>query len=187
MSIETVIREWDRPDAPLHPTIGTDAYWTSAVTWGHVGWLKEHFPPPATLLDFGCGDGRVLCHLLDAGYQAEGYDTCSASLDRLLAHRPDAVVHRTLPKKKYDLVIMLAVLIHYDHVDGMTVAKQAWDMVKSGGVLWAGVSYGDEVRAGELGNNIWPVGSIVLPDAEILIESRYPSEDQVFRKRGRRR
>ena len=182
MSVGDVIAMWDRPDAPLHPSIGTDLYWDSAVASGHLAWFRNMFPPPRTVLDFACGDGRLLVHLREAGYDVEGYDTCAASLARLAEHCPEAIAFNTLPDKAYDLVLMVAVLIHYDHVDGMSVVEQAWKMVAPGGYLYAGVPYGDEVKAGSLGLNIWPVGSIVLPDAEVVLQTLYPCEHQVFRK-----
>jgi 2-polyprenyl-3-methyl-5-hydroxy-6-metoxy-1,4-benzoquinol methylase len=172
VTVQDVIKEWDREDAPPHTTLGTDAYWDSAVVWGHVDWITDYFPPPKTMLDFGCGDGRVLGHLMDRGYEIEGYDTCQASLDRLVEHRPDAIVHNTLPDKQYDVVLLVAVLIHYDSVDGLEVAKQAWNLVKPGGSLYALVSY------------VWPEGTLAkLPDSTVRIERRYPSEVQVLRKR----
>lgn len=182
MTVENVIGEWNRPDAPLHPTMGTDDYWMSAIASGHVAFITEHFPAPCRVLDFACGDGRVLTHLMDAGYEVEGYDTCPAAIERLKAHRPDAIASTKMPRRKFDVVLMLAVLIHYDATDGMEVVRQAWDRVRVGGQLYAGVPYGKEQQAGALGLNIWPEGSIALGNAETVLDSTYPSEHHIFRK-----
>jgi len=44
------------------------------------------------ILDVGCGTGRVLIHLAQAGYQVHGIDRDSAMLGRL-AHKPQGMPH----------------------------------------------------------------------------------------------
>lgn len=66
-------------------------YASSAIVWD-VDWLRSHvdalLAPRARVLDFGCNAGRVLHHLVEAGYSAIGVDI-----------NADAIAHgqRTFP------------------------------------------------------------------------------------------
>ena len=46
-----------------------------------AGPLESLVPPPAHVLDLGCGTGNLVCHLAAAGYQVVGAEASAAMLD----------------------------------------------------------------------------------------------------------
>jgi SAM-dependent methyltransferase len=72
------------------------SYWSDAgttKTFGHplnLGWL-EAAGPGATVLDYGCGYGRLAGELLAAGYtDIEGFDVSAPQIERARREQPGA-------------------------------------------------------------------------------------------------
>ena len=75
--------------------------------------IKELVPPPALLLDFGCGLGKFMAHASKQGYQCEGYEL--SDFARTFARGTGATVYDSLeaiPSGKYDIVTAVEVLEH---------------------------------------------------------------------------
>lgn len=65
--------QWDQnyaPDGRMSARIGR-----------FVGELREHVPPPAQVLDFGCGTGQIARALAKAGWEVTGCDISKGMLD----------------------------------------------------------------------------------------------------------
>lgn len=66
-----------------------------------LDWIRNHLPKTARGLDYGCGEGPVLAHLL----YAQGYDV--TLYDPYFAPNPEAL------KKTYDYVVAIEVVEHF--------------------------------------------------------------------------
>ncbi|MEP7028939.1 MAG: class I SAM-dependent methyltransferase [Candidatus Eisenbacteria bacterium] len=137
--------------------------------------LRGRIAPSMRVVDAGCGSGRNLVYLLQAGYEVFAADADSIAITtvRQLAARlaprlaPDnfriePVEHMMFPDAFADVVLSSAVL-HFArddaHFDVMLAAM--WRVLKPGGVLFCRLasSIGLEGRAQALGN-----GRYLLPD-----------------------
>ncbi|HST47578.1 class I SAM-dependent methyltransferase [Jatrophihabitans sp.] len=56
---------------------------------GEAGFCAGLLPPPATVLDAGCGTGRVAARLADLGYRTLGVDVDASMLAEARRARPD--------------------------------------------------------------------------------------------------
>jgi SAM-dependent methyltransferase len=110
-----VERAWDvaNPKA-IHPTrnISEAAYWASGDHQALT--LADELPADGRILDYGCGDGRVLKPLRSLGVDVAGADTSIAMLMRLGDDVPSQLVDGPI-EGKFDAVYALAVLIHHDY------------------------------------------------------------------------
>jgi SAM-dependent methyltransferase len=82
-----------------------------------AGWLSRHVEPQALILDYGCGYGRTLEDLSEAGYQKTiGVDSSEGMLARCRSLHPHQSLIRsdghTLPFKDnaFDAVLLFALL-----------------------------------------------------------------------------
>lgn len=153
---EQVARDADDgvAQALIHPsgTAGPDAYRETGRSQATDLTLLafEHLEPRIedhdriAVLDYGCGDGRVLLELDPAVFLLWGTDTSPGMLDRVRAragafpkggipielHAPDALEGVT-----FQLVYCLAVLIHLGWNDGADLVRQMASHVAPGGLL----------------------------------------------------
>jgi SAM-dependent methyltransferase len=103
--------------------------------------LAAHFsPPPASLLDFGCGAGQLIDEALAAGYDAHGVDTFERDWAKF--HPPSSRVRKietgsTLPfdANTFDVVTANQVFEHVEDLE--TAATQIARVVKPGAILIA--------------------------------------------------
>ena len=75
--------------------------------------INELMPPPAKLLDFGCGLGGLMKVLDNAGYHTEGYEV--SEFGRMFAQKNGFTVYDSLekiPENAYDIVTAIEVLEH---------------------------------------------------------------------------
>ncbi len=112
--------------------------------------LRGRIPPGARLLDAGCGGGRNIRYLLDAGYDVAAVDADPTSIDavrRLAAQlnpalsaaqfRHEAVEAMTFDDASMDGVLSIAVL-HFAQSDAQFEAmlRSMWRVLKPGGLFF---------------------------------------------------
>jgi len=98
-----------------------------------VPYVPVHDPPPrARVLDFGCGEGKFLDRLQDAGWETYGIEP-STSVP-FLRHRR---LERPPQDGTFDFVILHHVLEHV--TDPLDILRQLAGALREGGVLFVGV------------------------------------------------
>ena len=112
--------------------------------------LRGRLAPGSRILDVGCGSGRNLVYLLQAGYQVFGLDPDATSIravqqlaSRLAAHLPsdnfrvEAIEHSSFPDAFADVVLSSAVL-HFARDDAQFTAmlRGTWRVLRPGGLLF---------------------------------------------------
>lgn len=111
--------------------------------------LRGRIAPGMRVLDAGCGDGRNLVYLLQAGYDVFGVDASPISIDRVrqlssnLAPRLPAdnfrvepIEEMTFPDGFADVVLSSAVL-HFarDDAEFSAMLRGTWRVLRPGGML----------------------------------------------------
>jgi tellurite methyltransferase len=111
--------------------------------------LRGRIVPGMRVLDAGCGDGRNLVYLLQAGYDVFGVDANPTSIDRVrrLAStlapqlptgnfRVESIEQMTFPDSFADVVLSSAVL-HFAHDDAefSAMLHGTWRVLRPGGML----------------------------------------------------
>lgn len=145
-----VIKAWRRADpSHIHPLkhVSDDAYWASGVSQAEQA--AQWIPDKGTVIDFGCGDGRLSLPLSLFGYKVIAVDASLEMLKRLLANQRNrgGKVFRTVQSDGLDLaevidepvdaVVCRAVLIHHSHADVAKLVASFSSVLKPGGVLIA--------------------------------------------------
>lgn len=143
MSLADITGAWDRADpAAIHPTrrISEDAYRESGEA--QAAMLATVLEPACSVVDFGCGDGRVTVPLSAHGFDVTGADASPNMLRRLRERAPGT---RTVNSDGTDLadrlgsqvdaVVCLAVLIHHDYEAGARIITGLTEAVRAGGAL----------------------------------------------------
>lgn len=148
MNLQDVVQAWDRADPKyIHPTReheSEEAYWDSGEA--EVGRFIGHLSPGATVLDFGCGDGRVAIPLHRRGFHVIAADSSVTMLNRLTEREPDIDTIRTdgsdlverlgdLALDDVDAVLCLAVLIHHDYACAERILTSLVEALRPGGLL----------------------------------------------------
>jgi SAM-dependent methyltransferase len=109
-----------------------------------LDWLRRYSNPQARILDYGCGYGRTLAELSEAGFQnLVGVDFSERMLARALLAVPRAALVRndgySLPFKNecFDVVLLLALLtcIPEDNQQRLLLAE-AERVLRPGGLLY---------------------------------------------------
>jgi SAM-dependent methyltransferase len=134
-----------------HDTAAQIEYWDRVANekrFSHplrLGWLKQYLKNPrARILDYGCGYGRTLANLSQAGFQnLVGVDFSEAMLGRCRLGVPSASLIRndghTWPIKNgcCDAVLLFAVLTCIPESDDQRVLlKGAERVLRPGGLLY---------------------------------------------------
>lgn len=106
------------------------------------------------LLEIGCGSGLLLAHFRDAGYDVEGVELSAAAAAHGREHyglpiRTGRVEELPLERERYDAVVLVNVLEHILEPDAL--AARAYEMLRPGGCLVAGVPVIDSAYARLLG------------------------------------
>ena len=111
--------------------------------------LRGRIMPGMRVLDAGCGDGRNLVYLLNAGYDVFGVDTNPTSIDRvrrlastLAPHLPaanfrvESIAQMTFPHDFADVVLSSAVL-HFarDDAEFSAMLRGTWRVLRPEGLL----------------------------------------------------
>lgn len=100
----------------------TQDYWEGAgaeKSFAHplrLNWLRPRLEPSARILDYGCGYGRVLLALREAGFtDVAGIDASGAMIARGRREHPELHLLRGTaplpdPDSSYDAILLIAVL-----------------------------------------------------------------------------
>ena len=130
-----------------------EAFWEG--TRGHdvrqnIEALLRHLPvpPPATLLDLGCGPGRDLKTFRSLGHVAIGFEGSPRFAAMARAHsgcevREGNLLAMSLPPACFDGVFANAVLFHVPSRELPRVLRELHATLKPGGVLFASNPRGD--------------------------------------------
>lgn len=147
-SFDDVVRSWQVADVThIHPlrNVSDEAYWESgrAQALEAAIWIPEG----GTVLDFGCGDGRLTIPLAKLGYDVVGVDASPAMLERVrvAADRENVPVAlyqsdgMWLPDniRPVDAVVARAVFIHHDYESVTAIVKNLAGLLKPSGYLVA--------------------------------------------------
>lgn len=150
-TFKDVVEGWQvAPVTAIHPLahVSDEAYWDS----GRAQALEaaEWIPDGGTVMDFGCGNGRLTIPLAKLGYNVIGVDASPAMLDRVRTHADkdqlavtlhlsDGVNLKTdLPVTSWgriDTIVCRAVLIHHDYEGVTELVNELVDVLKPGGFL----------------------------------------------------
>jgi SAM-dependent methyltransferase len=113
---------WTDPQEPGN--LATDYIEAPGRSEYLIGLFRDHFEPPASVLEVGCNVGRNLHYALEAGYDAGGIEISEKAIEEMRSAYPDvaerATLHvgpveeiiKTLPDDSEDAVFTLAVLEH---------------------------------------------------------------------------
>jgi SAM-dependent methyltransferase len=124
------------PRQAAAPVVYANGGGPDASSCGDVAWLADLLPPPpARVLDAGCGEGALSRRLADAGYSVTSIDADPAAVSAarsagVPAVRADLAVYDDEP---FDAVVMLLSL-HHMHPLG-TALDQATHLLRPGGTL----------------------------------------------------
>ena len=140
LSYGDVVDAWDRADPRhIHPSRdeSEQSYWDSGRCQAQQ--LDRAFRGvgvDGTVLDYGCGDGRVAIPMADLGWHVVAADTSPRMLARLRSHAGDTVeVADAAALPQVDAAYCLAVLIHHSYVDARRIVQRVADAVRPGGLL----------------------------------------------------
>jgi SAM-dependent methyltransferase len=123
-----------------HQAFGSGWLKTAVTHWSFhevlYSMILRHWPPPARILDVGCGPGWSDCYLASAGYEVTGVD----NEPRLVEHARDLALRLSVAARfetasafdlshfygQYDLAYSCGVLEHFDReVTVRLLAEQA--------------------------------------------------------------
>jgi tellurite methyltransferase len=167
----------------LHSTFGAiDIYLFDQI-------LRGRIPPGARVIEAGCGGGRNIHYLLQAGYDVSAVDADAYAIDAV--RRLAATLAPTLPPAQFlvepveemsfpaesaDVVLSIAVL-HFalDDAQFAAMVHRMWRVLRPGGILFCRLasSIGMEARMQRLSRrrHLLPDGSErYLVDEELLLD-----------------
>ena len=99
-----------------------------------VGYVAAHHPPPARVLDLGCGTGVLASHLAGAGYSVVGADPSAGMLEVMRTRAPEVESVQAsgtdLPfaDGEFDLSVSVATMHHI--ADAGDVARALAEMAR---------------------------------------------------------
>jgi SAM-dependent methyltransferase len=119
----------------------------------NVAALLRHIasPPPASILDLGCGPGRDLAAFRALGCEAIGLDGAETFVRMAREHSGCEVWHADLldlelPPARFDGVFANAVLFHVPSQELPRVLLQLHRTLKAGGVLFCSNPHGPDIE-----------------------------------------
>jgi 2-polyprenyl-3-methyl-5-hydroxy-6-metoxy-1,4-benzoquinol methylase len=107
-----------------------------------VAYVRNKLPAGASVLDYGCGPGHLLPHLLDAGFVVNGADITldtigsAVTLEGYGNFKGFDTIDSLLRKgQQFDVVFLLEVIEHLDDDWLEKTLRQARGLLKKGGLL----------------------------------------------------
>lgn len=149
MDFDSVVTAWDKaPVTAIHPlrNVSDTAYWDSGRAQAVDA--ARHIPEGGSVVDFGCGDGRIAIPLARMGFHVYAVDASAAMLKRVKTHatrenvplvtvKSDGLNLATKFLVPVDAVVCRAVLIHHIHEDVVRLVHNLTSVLKPGGFLVA--------------------------------------------------
>ena len=135
-----------------HYEARADFFWEGTrdhdVSQNREALLRHVGPPPARILDLGCGPGRDLIAFGEAGYQAVGLDGAPRFCEMAREHSGCEVLQQdmlalALPEAHFDGVFANASLFHVPGQELPRVLLEVRAALRPGGVLFASNPRGD--------------------------------------------
>lgn len=145
LNLSAVVAAWDDADADaIHPLrrISVDAYWASGMAQAVEA--ATYLPEGGTVIDYGCGEGRLSIPLTQLGYTVTAVDSSQTMIDRLKQNEADhtvtvsQIIHTdglSLQVEPVDAVVCRAVLIHHSQTDQSRIVGMLAAVLKPGGHL----------------------------------------------------
>ena len=107
-------------------------------------WLTDHLPLSARIVDIGCGYGRTLLQLLEAGFtNCVGMDFSAGMLDRCRHEVPDAALVQNdghgmpLQQASADAVLLFAVLTCVPgDAEQLALMNEVWRILRPNGLFY---------------------------------------------------
>lgn len=150
LDFEGVVQAWNAAgEESIHPlwSVDQNRYWESGRFQAQQ--ITQYAPEGARVVDFGCGNGRLTIPLVQLGYDVLAVDSSATMLDRLEKNARAAGVGVTgaqsdgsdlttiLGRKKADVIVARAVLIHHDYDGVRRLVTDLAKALKKGGHLVA--------------------------------------------------
>lgn len=117
-----------------------------------VEWAATDLKPSKSVLDVGCGYGRVASCFCDAEYDYTGIDVAPAAIDVARAREPrgrfvlGSALNTTL-RKKFDLVCALYVCVHFvDEADWVALLLRLSGLLADNGSLLLAEQFPDSEK-----------------------------------------
>jgi len=129
--------------------------------------IKEIFPPPTMLLDFGCGIGDLMRQATKHGYRAEGFEVSQYAADFAIANELEIYTDLgDLPNEKYDVVTAIEVLEHCS--SPMETLNTIFKCLKPGGCFYyTTASFDGFYRKWQRGIKDKALDGYILPEGHI--------------------
>lgn len=147
LDFDGVVNAWRAAsEKHIHPLWehSQNEYWESGRY--QADQAAEYADKGAHIVDFGCGNGRLTIPLAQKGFQVSAVDSSPEMLKRMQKNAARAGVtvtsyesdgtglHKQL-KKKADLILARAVLIHHDYDGVARIVTELASCLKKGGFL----------------------------------------------------
>lgn len=195
MKFEDVTAAWDAAgEKSIHPfDPDSQEFWD--LGWAQAEQVTQYAKKGARVVDFGAGNGRLSIPLVGMGFDVLAVDASANMLAALKkraadvgAEVPTALSDGTdlaakLGRKKADLIISRAVLIHHDYAGVERIVTGLVKALKKGGVLIADWPIGaPQERQTHLQVTVWePARRLEVAKAAGL-ELVDPADVSVWRK-----
>ncbi|MDD1529842.1 hypothetical protein C7U92_07020 [Bradyrhizobium sp. WBOS7] len=120
----------------------TESYFSHQKGRSLAAYAKRLLPIGATVLDYGCGPGHLLPHLLDAGFEVQGADITPDTIGSAVTIKDRkrflgfATIDELLAEdRKFDAVFLIEVVEHLDDCWLAKTLDQVHALLKKGGIL----------------------------------------------------
>jgi SAM-dependent methyltransferase len=131
-----------------------------------LDFLEARVPPPARVLDLGCGCGVPVARRLSPRYDVTGVDLSPVQIERARALVPTATFHCAdmttveFPEATFDAIVCLYAVIHLPLAEQPGFLRSVGRWLRPGGVLLATVGHAawtglEEDWLGVPGGDMW--------------------------------